>query len=239
MEDAETYVDSGSISRKVISIAAGEGHTLAITGDGSKVKIVGVSAGSYHSVALSDDGSVWSWGHNTYGQLGVNGENSLVPSLVKGFHGISPTDGSITKSETRLKISSVKAGGMMSLAIDDLGSLWIWGNCPPQDSLNEGEEFALLTTFAPMPVWHFHGQTVVKVACGNEHIVALVSSGETHKGGDLVCYSWGNNNHGQLGLGDTDIRASPQVIETFNAESSWAAYEVACGALHTSLLAYK
>ncbi|KAI3822449.1 hypothetical protein L1987_10039 [Smallanthus sonchifolius] len=274
MEDARTYVDSGSISRKVISIATGEAHTLALTGDGSvfswgrgtfgrlgtgseldrlfparidcnsidrseKVKIVGVSAGSYHSLALSDDGSVWSWGHNTYGQLGVNGENSLVPSLVKGFHGISPTDGSITKSETRLKISSVKAGGMMSLAIDDLGSLWIWGNCPPQDSPNEGEEFALLTTYAPMPVWNFHGQTVVKVACGNEHIVALVSSGETHKGGDLVCYSWGNNNHGQLGLGDTDIRAAPEVIETFNTESSWAAYEVACGAFHTSILAYK
>ncbi|KAK9079453.1 hypothetical protein SSX86_001124 [Deinandra increscens subsp. villosa] len=186
MAESATYTDSGSISRKVTSIAAGEAHTLALTGDGSvyswgrgtfgrlgtgsqldrlfpakiefnstdrtgKVRIVGVAAGCYHSLALSDDGSVWSWGHNTYGQLGVNGENSLVPSLIKGFHGINPTDGSITKSETRLKISSVKAGGMMSLAIDDLGSLWIWGNCPPQDIPNEGEEFSLLTTYCSNP----------------------------------------------------------------------------------------
>ncbi|KAK1429569.1 hypothetical protein QVD17_11782 [Tagetes erecta] len=274
MEDAITYIDSSSISRKVISIAAGEAHTLALTGDGSvfswgrgtfgrlgtgleldrlfptktefksgdrseKVNIVGVSAGSYHSLALSDDGSVWSWGHNTYGQLGVNGDYSLVPSLIKGFQGISPTDGSITKNETRLKISSVKAGGMMSLAIDHLGSLWIWGNCPPQDSPNEGEEFALLTTYTPMPVWFFHGQTVVKVACGNEHIVALVSSGDIDKVGDLVCYSWGNNNHGQLGLGDTEIQAAPKMINTFSTESSWAAYELACGAFHTCILAYE
>ncbi|KAM0004603.1 putative regulator of chromosome condensation 1/beta-lactamase-inhibitor protein II [Helianthus debilis subsp. tardiflorus] len=275
MEDTRIYVDPGSLSRKVVSIAAGEAHTLALTGDRSvyswgrgtfgrlgtgseldrlfpakvefifnsrsdeTVKIVGVSAGSYHSLALSDDGSVWSWGHNTYGQLGVNGENSLVPSLVEGFHGINPTDGSITKSETQLKISSVKAGGNMSLAIDDLGSLWIWGNCPPQDTPNEGEEFSLLTTYTPMPVWHFHGQTVVKVACGSEHILALVSSGETHTGSDLVCYSWGNNNHGQLGLGDTEFRAVPEMIETFDTGSSWVAYELACGAFHSSVLAYK
>ncbi|KAI3706798.1 hypothetical protein L6452_24771 [Arctium lappa] len=278
MTDAGTYVDSGSISRKVIAIAAGEAHTLALTGDGSvyswgrgtfgrlgtgseldqlfpakiefnstdrreRVKIVGVSAGAYHSLALSDDGSVWSWGSNTYGQLGVNVENSLVPSLVEVFPGLSTpssiTDESITKNETGLKISSVKAGGMMSLAIDDIGSLWMWGNCPPQDSPTEGE-FSLVATYTPIPVWDFHGHTVVKVACGKEHIVALVSAGETHKsGGDLVCYTWGNNNHGQLGLGDTEIRTNPQMVETFGTESPWAAYELACGAFHTSLLAYK
>ncbi|XP_071709237.1 ultraviolet-B receptor UVR8-like [Rutidosis leptorrhynchoides] len=271
MADTRKYVDSGNLSRRVVSIAAGESHTLALTGDGSvyswgrgtfgrlgtgseldrlfpakiefnstkPVKIVGVAAGAYHSLALSDDGSVWSWGHNTYGQLGFNGENSMVPSLVEVFNGLSPPHGSITNSETGLKISSIKAGGMMSLAIDDLGSLWIWGNCPPQDPPNEGEEFSLVATYTPTPVWNFHGQTVVKVACGSEHIVALVSVGETHKGGDLVCYSWGSNNHGQLGLGDTNIRTTPQIIETFNTKSNWAAYELACGAFHTSILAYK
>ena len=29
-----------------------------------------VSAGGYHTLALKSDGTVWSWGLNSYGQLG-------------------------------------------------------------------------------------------------------------------------------------------------------------------------
>lgn len=279
MEYAETPLDSGNLSRKVISIAAGEAHTLALTGDGSlyswgrgtfgrlgtgkeadefipvpvefgssgesvekRIKYVGIAAGAYHSLALADDGSVWCWGYNIYGQLGVNGENSLVPQLLEQFLGLgSPNslkDESERKNETPLKVCSVKAGGMMSLAIDNLGALWMWGNCPQQSSSSDGE-FSLVSSSTPIPVWDFHGHTVVKVACGSEHVVSLVSAGETHKGGDLVCYSWGNNNHGQLGLGDKESRVRPQIIETFDHESPWEVYEVACGAFHTALLTHK
>ncbi|XP_052209123.1 ultraviolet-B receptor UVR8 isoform X2 [Diospyros lotus] len=125
---------------------------------------------------------------------------------------------------------------MMSLAIDNVGALWIWGNCPQQSSSSEGG-FSLVSSFIPIPVWNFHGHTVVKVACGNEHVVALVSAGETYKGSDLICYSWGNNNHGQLGLGDTDSRLQPEIIEKFSQGSPWEVYAVACGAFHTALLA--
>lgn len=126
----------------------------------------------------------------------------------------------------------------MSLAIDNLGALWIWGNCPQPSSNNE-HGFSLVSSFTPIPVWDLHGHTVVKVACGNEHVVALVSAGETYKREDLVCYSWGNNKHGQLGLGDRESRSHPEIVDTFNQESSWAVYEVACGAFHTALLAHK
>lgn len=125
----------------------------------------------------------------------------------------------------------------MSLAIDDLGSLWIWGNCPSSSSEGEFGEFALVSTAAPVPVWNFHGHTVVKVACGNEHVVALVSAGEKYEGGDLICYSWGGNTHGQLGLGDMESRLQPEVLPAFNLESSWEACAIACGAFHTALLA--
>nr|GEZ68102.1 hypothetical protein [Tanacetum cinerariifolium] len=238
--------------RKVTAIAAGEAHTLALTGDGkvyswgrgtfgrlgnasevdqlipTKIdfhvnKILAISAGAYHSIALADDGSVWSWGYNTYGQLGVDGDNSLVPYLVQ--MPISD-DGSETKT---LKISSVKAGGMMSLAIDDVGCLWMWGNCPVQDTSNEGR-FSFSPTPTPIRAWNFNGHSVVKVACGSEHIVALVNGGE---GSELVCYSWGNNSHGQLGLGDTEARPNPHMVEKFNSGSSWAPYKIACGSFHT------
>lgn len=124
----------------------------------------------------------------------------------------------------------------MSLAIDNRGTLWMWGNCP-----QESKEGALSfeTSFIPAPVWDFHGRVVVKVSCGNEHVVALVSATESYNGEDLVCYSWGHNNHGQLGVGDRESRLHPEVVKTFDEESPWAIYELACGAFHTALLTRK
>lgn len=263
---------------KVIAVAAGEAHTLSLSGDGKvyswgrgafgrlgtgsdsdenlpvPVKfddnddnnkpqnIVGVASGAYHSLALADDGSVWCWGYNTYGQLGFDGENVSVPrqmdKLIELDSPQSLGNDSEGKTKTPLKISSIKASGMMSLAIDDLGGLWIWGNCP-QPSSSTNDTFSLSSISTPVPVWDFDGHTVVKVACGNEHVVALVSAGETYKGDDLVCYTWGNNNHGQLGLGDTESRLQPQVVSIFSDRSMWSAYEVACGAFHTVVLTLK
>ncbi|KAK1289832.1 hypothetical protein QJS10_CPB18g01049 [Acorus calamus] len=175
------------------------------------------------------------------GQLGYSGENSPVPRLMDCFLELgtpnSPREDSHTENEyTPLKITTVKAGGMMSLAIDSLGALWMWGNCPNK---GDAEEFCLASSPSPLPIWDFHGHTVVKVTCGNEHVIALVTYGETFTGGDdnLSCYSWGNNNHGQLGLGDNISRARPSIISAFDRTSSWAVYEISCGAFHTAVLA--
>ncbi|KAI6682282.1 hypothetical protein NL676_036163 [Syzygium grande] len=173
------------------------------------------------------------------GQLGASGDNSAVPCLMNEFNELaspkSMTNESEMNSKASLKVCSVKAGGMMSFAIDNLGALWMWGNCPQQSSDNK-EAFSLVSCPTPIPMWDLHGHIVVKVACGNEHVIALVSTGEIHEGDDLVCYSWGSNNHGQLGLGDKESRLHPEIIKTFNEDCPWAVYEVACGAFHTALL---
>ncbi|XP_027190891.1 ultraviolet-B receptor UVR8 isoform X2 [Cicer arietinum] len=209
------------------------------------VQILGIAAGAYHSLALAEDGSVWCWGYNIYGQLGLTGEDShdsLVPWLLSTsrFLELQPPDSSTDLSEAEgkasLKICIVKGGGMMSLAIDNRGTLWMWGNIPRESK--EGG-LSLVSSFTPTPVWDFHGRAVVKVACGNEHIVALVSATESHKDEDLLCYSWGCNNHGQLGLGDRQSRLHPEVVKISDEESLWTIDEVACGAFHTALLARK
>ncbi|XP_030448581.1 ultraviolet-B receptor UVR8 [Syzygium oleosum] len=276
MEAPATSPVPGNPSRKVVAVASGEAHTLALTGDGvvyawgrglfgrlgtgseedglfpvrvkfdfpqdKRVKIVGIAAGAYHSLCVADDGSVWCWGYNLYGQLGASGDNSAVPCLMNEFNELaspkSMTNESEMNSKASLKVCSVKAGGMMSFAIDNLGALWMWGNCPQQSSDNK-EAFSLVSCPTPIPMWDLHGHIVVKVACGNEHVIALVSTGEKHEGDDLVCYSWGSNNHGQLGLGDKESRLHPEIIKTFNEDCPWAVYEVACGAFHTALLTHR
>ncbi|KAI9097927.1 hypothetical protein K1719_025698 [Acacia pycnantha] len=286
MEDAANFANSGNLSRKVVAVAAGEAHTLALTGDGcvyswgrgilgrlgrgseedelfpvpvkfenpnssgDTIKIVGIAAGAYHSLALADDGSVWCWGYNicilniivvpreiqTQNITSSFFYNTVYLLFLELHPPDSSTDTPEEDSKASLKICSVKAGGMMSLAIDSLGALWMWGNCP-QKSKEGG--FSLVSSFIPTPVWDFHGHTVVKIACGNEHVVALVSAGESYVGEDLVCYSWGNNSHGQLGLGDRESKPNPEVVKAFDQESPWLIYEVACGAFHTALLTHK
>ncbi|MBA0673917.1 hypothetical protein Goari_015540 [Gossypium aridum] len=199
---AGTADDSGNMPHKVVAVAAGEAHTLALSGDGyvyswgrgmfgrlgtgsesdeifpvrvkfqnSELKLIAVAAGAYHSLALADDGSVWSWGYNVcilfirFLELGSPGQSK---------------DELETKSKAPFKLCAVKAGGMTSLAIDNLGALWMWGNCPQEDNNGDGS-LTFVSCFTPTPVWDFHGHTVVKVACGNEHVVALVSAGERHK----------------------------------------------------------
>ncbi|KAL4326747.1 hypothetical protein AHAS_Ahas13G0031000 [Arachis hypogaea] len=90
-----------------------------------------------------------------------------------------------------------------------------------------------------MPILAFHCLNVAKVACENERIVALISAGESNNGEDLVCYSWGFNNHGQLGLGDRENKTHPEVVKTFDEESPWTIYDIACGVAHTALLTRK
>ncbi|WVY90409.1 hypothetical protein V8G54_035923, partial [Vigna mungo] len=188
------------------------------------------------------------------GQLGINGEDfhgekhsdgdySIVPCLLNKFLDLHPPVSSSTstipeaENESSLKITVVKAGGMMSLCIDNLGALWVWGHCPVE---NKEGGVSLISNFTPTPVWDFHGHIVVQVACGKEHVVALVTAGESYKGvDDLVCYTWGNNSHGQLGLGDKENRSRPEVVKTFDLESPWVIYEVTCGAFHTALLTHR
>ncbi|KAK6912749.1 Regulator of chromosome condensation, RCC1 [Dillenia turbinata] len=284
MEDGKAPHFAGNLSHKIVSIAAGESHALALTGDGrvyswgrgmfgrlgtnsesdenipvpvefklgedgETPKFVGIAAGAYHSLALQEFvlSFFLSLCCNLFldlymdGQLGVTrgGENALVPTLLDQFIELCSTDRFNREpqqaGENKLKVCSVKAGGMMSLAIDSLGALWMWGNCPPQSCSDDGV-YSLVIIPNPIPVWDFHGHRVVKVACGNEHVVALVTAGEAYKGDELICYSWGMNSHGQLGVGDKEPRSHPVVVETFNQESNLAAYEVACGAFHTAVL---
>ncbi|GKV03442.1 hypothetical protein SLEP1_g15737 [Rubroshorea leprosula] len=62
MENYGAFSDSGNLSSKVVAVAAGEAHTLALTGDGR----------------------VFSWGRGMFGRLGTGSEaDELFPVEVK------------------------------------------------------------------------------------------------------------------------------------------------------------
>ncbi|AZS15946.1 fibronectin type III domain-containing protein [Paenibacillus lutimineralis] len=53
-----------------------------------------IAAGEEHSIALKADGTLWTWGDNTYGQIGTgDGKKSLfpIPVWTRGYESIPPT----------------------------------------------------------------------------------------------------------------------------------------------------
>jgi alpha-tubulin suppressor-like RCC1 family protein len=81
-----------------------------------------ISVGEFHSVALKSDGTVWSWGYNNVGQLGVKGtRQSLVPIQVMYLD----DTGSPKALSDIVKIS---AGGNHTLALAKDGTVWAWGS---------------------------------------------------------------------------------------------------------------
>ena len=71
-----------------------------------------IAAGGTHTVAVKSDGTLWSWGVNTYGQIGTGGTVNQIP----------PKQVDVQNSFT-----SVAAGTDFSTAINTDYTLWKWG----------------------------------------------------------------------------------------------------------------
>ena len=84
-------------------------------------KVVGMAAGTAHSLALCSDGTVAAWGSNQYGQLGDNSWDYQrnLPVAVNTAPGTSAL---YDKAVTQLA-----AGGSSSLALCSDGSVAMWG----------------------------------------------------------------------------------------------------------------
>ena len=126
----------------------------------SKVVITNIVCGFGHTVILTDEGSLWTWGANSYGQLGSgNKANSLSPVLIASDKGHFIEIGAIHYSNT-------------TVAMIQTGCIFAWGLCRGQSvvipmetrfhSINDA--FAALSTppVTVMPLYiSNHGSTRV------------------------------------------------------------------------------
>jgi alpha-tubulin suppressor-like RCC1 family protein len=162
------------------ALTAGAGSVGNCNGNPARCAAVNLAAGATHTVALKSDGTVWTWGLNTYGELG-DGTNDFhsTPVQVSGLSGVA----------------AVTATGFHSVALKSDGTVWAWG-ANGDGQLGDGTTTDRLT---PVPVSGLGGVTAV--AAGYLHIVALKSDG--------TVWAWGANGDGQLGDGTTTDRLTP------------------------------
>ena len=130
-----------------------------------------ISAGEYHVLAIDESGNIWSWGDNSYTQLGriLEGteKQSNVPTMLN-------TNG--------IKFSQVSAGEYQSLAIDIDGNLWSWGdNSRGQIGQEKNKKIAIPTKVETESA---KGVKFKKISAGNNHSVALDEDGNIWACGD-------------------------------------------------------
>lgn len=219
------------VDKTVVAVSAGNSHNLALCSDGTLAAwgqntygqlgnnstinssvpvavtqsgvladktVVAVAAGSAsfgnaHSLALCADGTVAAWGGNTYGKLGNNSTlSSSVPVLVM--------QSGVLEDKT---VVAVCAGDSYNLALCSNGTVAAWGY-NSNGQLGNGS-----TTNSRVPVLVTQSgvlvdKTVIAVAAGTSHSLALCSDG--------AVAAWGDNGFGQLGSGTKTDSSVPMLV---------------------------
>ncbi|XP_055153000.1 E3 ISG15--protein ligase HERC5 isoform X2 [Symphalangus syndactylus] len=120
------------------------------------------------------------------------------------------------------KIIQITCGDYHSLALSKGGELFAWGQ-NLHGQLGVGRKFPSTTT--PQIVEHLAGVPLAQISAGEAHSMALSMSGNI--------YSWGKNEFGQLGLGHTESKDYPSLIEALDNQK---VEFLACGGSHSALL---
>ncbi len=164
-----------------------------------------VSVGEDHMIAMTEDGSVYTWGSNKYGQLGVNIDGDSVNHAVKvdtsAITAVTDENGNADE------ITAVYAGKHYSAIITREGHMYVSGrNTDDTEGTNyvtgklgtgtTDESISEFTSVATglkyekdNNIENIHG--VRNVALGANHTVIISKYG--------YVWSWGANNNYQLG----------------------------------------
>ena len=144
-----------------------------------------VYAGYLYTLGIRSDGSLWAWGLNYNGELGLDDrQDRHVPTHVGNWS----------------DWAAVAAGGGHTLGIRSDGSLWAWGdNYHGQLGLNDNQPWWIPTQIGSETNW-------AMVAAGFYHSLGIRSDGSL--------WVWGYNGYGQLGLNDNQDRWVPTRVGT-------------------------
>ncbi len=152
-----------------------------------------LAAGIYHSIALRADGSLYSWGGNDQGQLGIN-----------------PSSGNLINTPTLVAVAgtyaALAAGFYHTLALAANGTLYTWGS-NSEGQLGNGIRGT--NTFTANSV----AGTYTKIAAGASHSLAL--------GADGTLWAWGSNASGQLGRGTNTPTSSTIPTQEATRATNW------------------
>lgn len=236
IEDSETTLidleeSSGTQSKKSrkskpkkskeIVWAVGSGRHGQLTDSGRKCNIptknkqlqeaATIVCGLNCTFSIDKDGQVRAAGDGTFGRLGLGHSDDInVMTAITSLQGYV----------IRFIASSVGGNGH-TIAISDSGEGLSWGD-GDHGKLGQG---TYDRSVRPKIIESLSREVLVKAACGWRHTLFLTKQGRV--------FACGNNENGRLGIGDTERRSLPALIEKLeNIEIG----DIACGCDHSLLL---
>lgn len=174
--------------------------------DAGPVHIVSVDEGDFFGCALISDGTVWCWGDNSLGQLGISppGQDSIPATQVPNLTGVT----------------AIAVGGSSVCVIKGDASVWCWGESTQWQTAHDpdanADPFCGSNRCNPTPS-QVTGVYALQVSVNGSNACAITTN---HT---VMC--WGSNGSGECGLPATpdQAHALPTVIgagsKPFNAAS--------------------
>jgi alpha-tubulin suppressor-like RCC1 family protein len=178
-------------------------------------QIIDFANGLEHCIARNSSGKVYCWGLNDRGLLGIGFQDLRIYKPILNHY---------LNNEFVIDIS---CGGHHSLVLTNCGEVYAWGyRGQIGNGWNEWKEWYQLK---PNKVKGFKNERVVMISCGRWHSMALTECGHV--------YSWGWNNCGQLGIGNTVDSNEPKFVAVIDDNKCNVFIEkISCGRFHSLLL---
>jgi len=150
--------------------------------------IKSVHCGNEFSIALDNNGSLFSWGFNIHGCLGIKGSNkSEIPLPIPSFG----------------KVISLSTGCLHIVAITEDKKLFSWGyNSVGQLGRETKDDIGYIPEKIDLPL------KVMSASCGSFHTIIMTE--------DSKLMGCGINSRYQLGLENNDDQNSLQTISNFD-----------------------
>ena len=156
--------------------AVGEGHNTNLPVPVSGISnVIAIAAGYNHSVALTTNKTVWTWGDNSYGELGRSGSG--------------PMPGQVNLTN----VVAITAGFAFTLAVTSNGQVYGFGN--NSDGQVSSDTSGNPTT-SPALLPGISNAVLVSTQPMSTHCLALTVNQGTNQ-----YYGWGNNFGGAVGDG--------------------------------------
>ncbi|MGE5396210.1 MAG: Ig-like domain-containing protein [Chitinophagales bacterium] len=172
------------------------------------IDIKAIDCGNTHTVALSNNNTAYTWGGNTYGQLGIGN-----------------TTNQLTASSIGTNITSIHCGTNHTVLINSNGSVLTCGY-NNKGQLGDGTTVNKVT---PTAINLTANSNFVAVDAGDTFTIAMKNGG--------ALWAWGYNSSGQLGIGaTTTAKLSPVQVKGYDTDYISGVQAVCCGSNHVVAL---